>query len=234
MNVHYIQHVPFEGLGSISSWVSKNNHNLSVTKLFDKNAVFPKLSDIDLLIVLGGPMSVNDEKDFKWLTNEKQFIKECILSLKPVLGICLGAQLIASAMGAKVYKNKVKEIGWFDIKNINSNTSKAYQFPESVKVFHWHGETFDLPINAVHLAKSDNCQNQAFQLGCNTIGLQFHIETTPFSLKEIIKNCKNEIIPSNSIQSIDKMLSAENSIYSNINDLMDKVLHYLTRNINFD
>ncbi|MFZ3157950.1 MAG: gamma-glutamyl-gamma-aminobutyrate hydrolase family protein, partial [Smithella sp.] len=178
MRAHYLQHVEFEGLGSIASWLEADGYEITNTRLFE-SAKFPNLKEIDLLVVMGGPMSVNDEDDFPWLVSEKQFIREAINSGKPVLGICLGAQLIASAAGAKVYSNPVKEIGWFPIYGISSQDVSIFSFPPSVKVFHWHGETFDLPSGAIRLAKSDGCENQAFQIGKPVIGLQFHLETTP-------------------------------------------------------
>ena len=131
--------------------------------------------------------------NFPWLVSEKQFIREAIRSGKPVLGICLGAQLIASAMGAGVYRNPLKEIGWFPIRGISSNDSSVFCFPPSMIVFHWHGETFDLPPGATRLAKSDGCENQAFQFGQSVIGLQFHLETTPLAAREMVLNCRNEL-----------------------------------------
>ena len=101
MRAHFLQHVPFEGLGSIESWLHANGYQISATRLFDSEAL-PSLDEIDLLIAMGGPMSVNDEQEYPWLTTEKEFVRDAIHSGKPVLGICLGAQLIAAALGARV------------------------------------------------------------------------------------------------------------------------------------
>ena len=120
MRAHYLQHVEFEGLGSIEPWLKAAGYEITNTRLFE-SAKLPDLKKIDLLIVMGGPMSVNDEDDFPWLVSEKKFIREAINSGKPVLGICLGAQLIASATGARVYRNPIKEIGWFPIYGMSSN-----------------------------------------------------------------------------------------------------------------
>lgn len=138
MRAHYFQHVPFEGLGSIESWLKKSGFKITSTRFYE-SAKLPDLKTIDLLVVMGGPMSVNDEDRFPWLVAEKQFIWDAIAKSKPVLGICLGAQLIASALGAGVYPNKVKEIGWFPIHGIESNGQSVFAFPESISVFHWHG-----------------------------------------------------------------------------------------------
>ena len=228
MRAHYFQHVPFEGLGSIAPWLEAAGYEITNTKFFE-SAKFPDLKKIDLLVVMGGPMSVNDEDDFPWLVSEKQFIREAINSGKPVLGICLGAQLIASATGARVYRNSVKEIGWFPIYGISSEDGSIFSFPPSVKVFHWHGETFDLPSGATRLAKSDGCENQAFQIGKSVIGLQFHLETTPKAAREIVSHCRDELVPSRYIQTKEEILSAKRETYKSINQMMDSVLSFLLR-----
>jgi GMP synthase-like glutamine amidotransferase len=176
---------------------------------------------------MGGPMSVNDERDFPWLLPEKQFIRDAIHSGTPVLGICLGAQLIASVMGARVYQNRVKEIGWFPVQGI-AQESSSFSFPATAEVFHWHGETFDLPPAAVRLARSEACENQAFQLGVSVIGLQFHLETTPQTARELIAHCGEELSPSEYVQSETVILGASPEKYHAINALMNDVLSYLT------
>jgi GMP synthase-like glutamine amidotransferase len=230
MKAHYFKHVPFEDLGSIRSWLMKTGYTISCTPFFE-SADLPVLQEIDLLIVMGGPMSVNDEKIHPWLVSEKKFIRQMIMSGKPVLGICLGAQLIASAMGAKVYPNSMKEIGWFPVYGIPSEDRSVFCFPKSLESFHWHGETFDLPVGAMHIAKSDGCENQAFQLGRSGIGLQFHLETTPQSARELVAHCRNELVPAACIQTETEILSAAAAQYQSINRLMDRILAFLSRNI---
>ena len=136
MRAHYLQHVPYEGLGSIEPWLRTAGDKITNTRFFE-SASLPNLNEFNLLVVMGGPMSVNDEVDFPWLVAEKQFIRIAIEAGKAVLGICLGAQLIASAMGAKVYRNPVKEIGWFPIKGVSPSVESAFHFPTSEEVFHW-------------------------------------------------------------------------------------------------
>lgn len=225
MRAHYLQHVPFEGLGSIENWLKANGYKISATHLY-QSVEFPDVKDIDLLIIMGGPMSVNDEADLPWLTAEKQFVKKTIEAGKPVLGICLGAQMIANAMGAKVYPNSKKEIGWFPIQNTSENKN-LFQFPESATVFHWHGETFDLPSNAKLLASSQACMNQAFQIGENVMGLQFHLETTPKSLDDIAAHCADELVAGEYIQSLEQMTSVDKKQFDEINFLMGKVLEFI-------
>lgn len=229
MRAHYLQHVPFEGLGSIEPWLEAKGYELTQTRFFESTDL-PDTRAIDLLVIMGGPMSVNDEDKFPWLVSEKQFVREVIESGKPVLGICLGAQMIASAMGARVFSNPVKEIGWFPIHTVDSIDGAIFSFPQSETVFHWHGETFDLPPGAIRLAKSEGCENQAFQLGKSVIGLQFHLETTPESAGQIISHCRDELVPSTFVQTEEEILSASPNRYKSINHLMDSILAFLKRN----
>jgi GMP synthase-like glutamine amidotransferase len=151
---------------------------------------------------MGGPMSVNDEKKYPWLAAEKKLIRQAIAEDKTVIGICLGAQLIAESLGAKVYQNDQKEIGWFPIKL----TSEAIQhklffnLQNPITVFHWHGDTFDIPGNAIHLATSKACKNQGFLYQNKILGLQFHLETTKESLHQMIINGRDELVNGQYIQ----------------------------------
>ncbi len=145
----------------------------------------------------------------------------------PTVGVCLGAQLIANSLGARVYPNRQKEIGWFDIESVPGDES-SFRFPRKATVFHWHGETFDLPNNAVCLARSAVCDNQAFQLGDNVIGIQFHLETTPESADSLISNCRHELVEGTFIQTEAAMRAVPEKAYKKINRLMDQVLSYVT------
>ena len=225
MRAHILQHVPFEGLGSIQSWLDAHVKTVSWTRFY-QSPLLPDMAEVDFIIALGGPMSVNDETELPWLIDEKRFIAAAIHAGKPVLGICLGAQLIASALGARVYPNRHREIGWFDIENV-PNAPDRFQFPSTARVFHWHGETFDLPAGAVHLARSTACDHQAFQVGRKVIGLQFHLETTPESADAIITHCREELVVGKFVQAEPIMRAADAESYACINALMTKVLDYL-------
>lgn len=226
MRAHYLQHVPFEGLGSIAGWLEKSGYDISRTQFFG-DWELPRIEDIDMLIVMGGPMSVNDDSEYTWLVAEKEFIKQAVIAGKPVLGICLGAQLIANAMGGQVTQNKVKEIGWFPVEAVKSESDSVFHFPDIAEVFHWHGETFELPEGAVQIARSKGCENQAFQIGNNVIGLQFHLETTPDSARAIIEDCRGELVEGEYIQPESEILSVPRQRYSSINSLMGNILEYL-------
>ena len=216
LKIHCFQHVSHEGLGSIGEWISNSGHSLTATRFYS-TVVLPEISEIDWLIVMGGPMSVHDENQYPWLGTEKKFIREAINRGKVVLGICLGSQLISAALGAGVYKNKEKEIGWFDIEL----TPFAQAHPlfsdigSSLKVFHWHGDTFDLPDSAIQLASSTVCTNQAYIYKDKVLALQFHLETTPASLKEMINNARKELTQGKYVQTENEILTNKQLIESN-------------------
>lgn len=228
MRVHYFQHVPFEGLGCIEPWLAAHGIHADCTR-FDQVVRLPPVDDIDLLIVLGGPMSANDERQHAWLAAEKSFIRAAIEKGKRVLGICLGAQLIASALGERVYRNAAREIGWHPITStLTPRGSEAFQFPSALQVFHWHGETFDRPVGSVQLARSVACENQAFQVGARVIGLQFHLETTPASARALVTHCPADLAPATHVQSAADILLAPDAYYATANAWMDRMLTYLS------
>ncbi|MES9827605.1 MAG: gamma-glutamyl-gamma-aminobutyrate hydrolase family protein [Candidatus Thiodiazotropha sp.] len=233
MRAHYLQHVPFEDPGSIENWLKHAGYEITSTMLYESEEL-PGIESIDLLVIMGGPMSVNDDQDFPWLVEEKEFIKKVIESGKPVLGICLGAQLIACSLGAEVFSNSVKEIGWIPIRAADSDNQSVFPFPEETDVFHWHGETFNLPLGATRIAESAACKNQAYQIGKHVIGLQFHLETTPASAQAIVENCRDELVEGEYIQTATEILSVPQAQYRTINSLMEDVLEYITRNDRLD
>ena len=139
MNIHYLQHVSLEGLGSIEHWAALHRHQITVTK-FHAGDPLPSRDAFDWLIILGGPMNIYEYLRYPWLQDEKTFIKNAIESGKIVLGLCLGAQLIADVLGAKIYQNVHREIGWFPIyKTQEAAQSTLSSFlPNTIEVFHWH------------------------------------------------------------------------------------------------
>ena len=173
-------------------------------------------------------MGVYDEISYPWLGKEKSLIHKSIESGKVVLGICLGAQLIADVLGAAVFKNNYREIGWFPIeRKIDPDKSKiADAFPKKADVFHWHGDCFDLPKGAQRLASSEACQNQGFIVEDRVLGLQFHLETTPAAAALLIENCRDELDNSKFVQDEDQIMAEENK-FLRINQIMRLVLETL-------
>ena len=190
MRICVAQHVPFEGPGLIAEWAVLREVELLVVRLFD-GEVLPDREQLEGLIVLGGPMGIYDEEKYPWLLLEKQQIRLAIDDAKPVFGICLGAQLIADALGAAVFPGVEKEIGWFDVLQCASNP--FLQLPEPCTVLHWHGDTFDLPENAECLGSTLLTPNQGFAVSDGLVALQFHIETTPESLDALIEHSAEEL-----------------------------------------
>ena len=227
MKIHYLQHVPFEGLASIETWAKLQGHTLSSTQFYQDESL-PNLEDLDLLVVMGGPMNIYQEDRYHWLVKEKKFIEQAIKHDKIVLGICLGSQLIADVLGAKIVPNPEPEIGWFPIElTPEAQTSNIFNvLPKQLTVFHWHGDTFELPQGAIRMASSAGCQNQAFIYDEKVIGLQFHLESTKSSVQKLIEHCADELVEGRYIQKSKEMLSSDDN-FQKINDAMNSLLNRL-------
>ncbi len=225
IKIQVLQHVDFEKPAAIYTWANSKGYKISITRLY-KNEPLPHLSSFDWLIIMGGPMGVEDESIYPWMYNEKIFIKNIINSGKRVLGICLGAQLIAETLGAKIYQNKEKEIGWQSVEL----SPWAYrfpffkQFPFSFTAFHWHGQSFELPKGAVRLFQNSITPNQGFLYKKNVLALQFHFETTYQSMNMLIKNAKKDLTPGFFVQSPHTMFLRENTrqIHTLLFQLLDQ------------
>ncbi|MDR3763129.1 MAG: amidotransferase [Acidobacteriota bacterium] len=191
MRVHILQHVEFEGPAEIAAWALAGGHAVAFTHLW-RNDPLSTVHDFDLLVVLGGPMSVNDEGALPWLVAEKRVVREAIAAGKALLGVCLGAQMIANVLGARVYPGPQKEIGWSPVHRVSQAGAGAV-LPGEFTPLHWHGETFDLPLGAELLASTDAVPHQAFQFGRRVVGLQFHLEATPESVSGLAVHCASEI-----------------------------------------
>jgi GMP synthase (glutamine-hydrolysing) len=173
-----LQHVAHEILGTLNPLLKRAGFRIRYVNFGRHPDAQPSLEGYHGLVVLGGPMSVYDDHRFAHLTTEMKLIEDAMKRNLPVLGICLGAQLIAKTLGAGVYPNKQKEIGWYDL-NPRTEAAEDPMFKSlgrTEKVFQWHGDTFDIPSGAVHLAASPLCVNQAFRYSENVYGLQFHLE----------------------------------------------------------
>lgn len=189
MLVTVFQHVPFETPGAISDWAIARGHELRTVRLWLDEA--PDTADAGLLVVMGGPMGANDDASLPWLTAEKDAIAHVVGRCVPVLGVCLGAQLVAVALGAEVRRNPEPEIGWFPVRRALEGPARL---PVEFLAFHWHGDTFDVPEGATLIGSSAACRNQGFSAcGGKVLALQFHLEVTPALLSGLLEACGDEV-----------------------------------------
>jgi GMP synthase (glutamine-hydrolysing) len=228
MRIHTLQHVPFEDIGSLVNDVQANGYPLTTTHWY-KDDTPPAVEDFDVLIVMGGPMGVYDEDIYPWLAIEKEFLRNAIQAGKKIMGICLGAQLIACVLGAKVTHNAHREIGWFPLQiNPQSTHPIADILAKCNNVFHWHGDTFALPANAQLLASSQACKNQAYVIDNQIYGFQFHLETTEKSAKALIENCAEDLNNSTYVQNAHEMLDPKDNFVA-INKAMSDIFNQLLK-----
>lgn len=213
MRLHYLQHVPFEGLANIEAWARARSYHITHTRLFAGEAL-PAMDAFDWLVIMGGPMNIYEEDHYPWLTAEKHFIAKAIDQGKLVLGICLGAQLIADVLGGPVTRNQEKEIGWFPV----SITPQARQsaifanFPQTFLAFHWHGDTFAIPPGAVHTVQSAACAHQAFTYHDHVVGVQFHLESSEESIAKLVTHGCDELISERYIQQPEHLMQQPEKI----------------------
>ena len=227
MRIHSLQHVPFEDIGSLAQDITANGHSLTTTHWYKGDSA-PALNSFDILIVMGGPMGIYDDDIYPWLTDEKTLIAAAISAGKKIMGICLGAQLIACVLGAKVTRNAHREIGWFPLKI----TAEAIDHPiarilaECHQVFHWHGDTFEIPAQAQLLASSKACAHQAYVIDNQIYGFQFHLETTEASASGLIQYCEEDLDKSAYVQNADEILQDKTKFVA-INKAMSSVFNQL-------
>ena len=197
MSVLILKNIPNEGPGTIEDFLAGQNIYYRIVDLSSEE--IPMTDDFDALVILGGPMSANDADKYTCIRREIELVKDFAEKNRKVLGICLGAQIMARAFGAKVYPGAEKEIGWYDIEidycsGIDRLMGRLAQHPQtkeylkSIKVFQWHGETFDIPEGGVRLAKSRLYPNQAFRYGEKAYAFQFHIEVREETIYEWLEN----------------------------------------------
>jgi GMP synthase-like glutamine amidotransferase len=172
--------MPEEGPGHAADWLAAHGHSLTFTRLFEPNPMFPAMDNFDGLLILGGAMSVHDEENLPWLRAEKAFIQEVLRVGKVTLAICLGAQLVAQALGGEVRPNPEPEIGFWTVRFSGKSLEHPLLrgWPEKAAVLHWHMDTFTVPPGAMRVGMSAGCATQGFVWGDGIIGLQFHPEMT--------------------------------------------------------
>ncbi|HWB63664.1 MAG TPA: type 1 glutamine amidotransferase [Chitinophagales bacterium] len=213
LKIHILQHEPFEGAGLIADWAAEKGHTTTITLVYEKQPL-PPGPDFDWLVIMGGGMSVNDEDKYDWLKPEKQFVRRVIEAGKVVIGICLGSQMLANVLGKRVYKNPVKEIGWWPVQLTDAGKKSDFLTPgwDGQMFFHWHGETFDLPDGAQHLAISEGCKNQAFSIGKRIFGFQFHPETNLQTLHQMVNSGSREMVRDKFVMEPNEVLANEHAI----------------------
>lgn len=195
MNVLIIKNIVTEGPGTIGDYLRANNYPYSIIDL-QRGTPLPDIAAFTHLVIMGGPMAVYEMDLHPFLVEEAKFIETAIKAKKRILGICLGAQMLARVFGARVYPGKEKEIGWYDVSltsdGIADPLMSQLKIPgkEVAEVFQWHGDTFDLPQGATLLASSPICTNQAFKYTEHVYALQFHIEVTPEIVHDWLRNEK--------------------------------------------
>jgi GMP synthase-like glutamine amidotransferase len=199
MRILLIQHDPLDGPGSLTEWASDRGHCVTICLICHGESL-PSLDSFDLLVSLGGPMGAYEEEKHPWITMEKQYLRQAVTSGKRVLGLCLGCQLLADALGGKAFRHSCKEFGWQPIEPLADGkewfrTSDSFQAKEKDEkgifyAFQWHGDTYTPPSGAVHLARNAAAEQQAFlfrgPLGNPALGLQFHLEWTEAMAREAL------------------------------------------------
>jgi len=229
MKILCVQHVPFEGPGSVRPWAKRRGHDLA-RAMATEPALLPTVDRFDWLVLMGGPMGVHDGDRHPWLQAEKEFIRRAIDAEKRVLGICLGAQLLAEALGARVGRAPEREIGWFPIERTaeGADSPIGRALPAKFTAFQWHGDTFDLPRGATQLARSAGCEQQGFALGARVAGLQFHLEFSGETVQDLLRHCPEDLAPGPYVQAPEAMLW-EPGRFDASHALLDAVLDAMAR-----
>ncbi len=228
LKIRCFLHVPFEGPGIIAGWAEEHKHRLEYTRFFDGDPL-PDSEEVDLLVIMGGPMNVFDFHIHPWMQEEIEWVAAFIHLGKPVIGICLGAQIIAAALGSEVYPGEYKEIGWHNLQFLPclGDYRICTDLPPSRKVFHWHGDTFHIPEGAIRIAESGAFSNQGFIYNGRVLALQFHLEVTPEAVKELVENCRHELTSEGPWVQTEKEILGEQRFFEVNQQLMFRFMDHL-------
>jgi GMP synthase-like glutamine amidotransferase len=206
LRVQWFQHVPFEGLGRIEPWLRMRGHTLACTA-WHAGGSAPAPSSFDWLIVMGGSMNIYQHRDHPWLVEEKRAIGRALEAGKRVLGVCLGSQLIADVLGAKVFQNPEREVGWWPVHPVAKPAQSPFALEAPATLFHWHGDTFSPPPGAVHIAASEGCAQQAFAVGPRVLGLQCHLEIGAPEARALASACAEDLRPGRYVQGAGELVA---------------------------
>jgi len=224
-----VTHVDHEGPGYFAQVLERNAIPYRVVSIGQGNALPERPDEFSGLVLMGGPMSVNDP--LPWIELELNLIRNAIAASIPVLGHCLGGQLISKALGGTVTRNRVREIGWFDVEQAAppASTERFAELPARFPVFHWHGETFSLPKGATSLLRNDNCEQQAFSIG-STLAMQCHIEMTAAMVQQWVASAPEEFAhPSGAVQSATEITRDLSTRVANLQRVADIVYSHWLR-----
>lgn len=223
MEIKILKHIQFEEPGFFLNVFREYGFDIDFCNLYEGDD--PDKGKPDVILVMGGPMNIHDEESNPWLKIEKEYILSCINEKKVVIGVCLGAQLIASVLGAEVYKNKTSEIGWFPVKK--EADGKLAFLPDFATVLHWHGDTFQLPAGASRIYSSDATENQAFMYEKHVIGLQFHLEMTPEIVKSLAEESEDHPNGSEYVMTTEKMIELYPRYKYSNQKMLESLVHYM-------
>ncbi|WP_420001866.1 type 1 glutamine amidotransferase [Acinetobacter sp. LF10] len=235
LRVHYFQHIAGEGFGSCYDYLKAHQAKITATEFFAlpvdlslELEALPHIDEVDLLIIMGGTMSVNDEANYPWLKLEKRWLRRYLSAGKPAIGLCLGGQLIANALGASVSRNQHQELGWMDVGRVSHVPENYFQIPDKLNIMQWHSETFEIPRGGVRLAENKVCQNQMYQIGRNVLGFQFHPEMTPHALQLLIENEEDSAVFNGKyVQPIAELKKTIKSKFEQGNQLLNQAIEYV-------
>ena len=224
LRIHCLQHVDFEGPAFLPVWAAASGHHWERT-LVPEAGSLPDPEQWDLFVVLGGPMGAGDEARHPWLAREKAWLDRLLETDRPVLGICLGAQLLAERLGATVRPGPHREIGWFTAERAPETRGHwlAEVLPERFETFLWHGDVFELPAGALRIAGTSACENQGFLRG-NSLGLQFHLEVTPEWAGHLAVRDADQLVPDTWVQTAQEITARPPELCERNNRLLGALL----------
>lgn len=235
LRVHYFQHIAGEGFGSCYEFLKQYQAKITATEFFalPKGATLeiealPHIEDVDLLMIMGGTMSVNDEANYPWLKTEKRWLRRYLATGKAAIGLCLGGQLIANALGSAVSRHTQQELGWTTVRKIPHVPQSCFNLPHEFNVMQWHSESFEIPKGAIHLAENEVCRNQMYQIGKNVLGFQFHPEITPITLDLFLEN-EDElaVFAGRYVQSKQHLQQMDKHNFMQGNQLLNQAIQYV-------